>query len=150
VPTESPQVDRRFGLGGKLKTVAKATADFVMPAPEADPGHADAPVLKRVRRRLAAARERIRERVQGAEPSAPSAGQSSTAQLSMALFLLLPSAAVLMLDHRDEVQASWAALSRVFAAALAAAAVEASQNAPALIATFAAADHPSVAGVLLT
>ena len=48
-------------------------------------------------------------------------------QLSTALFLMLPAIFVVAVDHRDEVMASWESLSKVAAAAVAAA-IEASNS----------------------
>ena len=53
---------------------------------------------------------------------------SSMQQLSTALFLMLPAIFVVAVDHRDEVMASWESLSKVAAAAVAAAAIEASNS----------------------
>ena len=130
-------VDRKFNLGGKLKGAAKTTLDVITPGHDDEWRDDGTPVrpavsagegLKRVRRRVGSAATRARDWMLGRDEVVEKEPPSSMQQLSTALFLMLPAIFVVAVDHRDEVMASWESLSKVAAAAVAAAAIEASNS----------------------
>ena len=130
-------VDRKFNLGGKLKGAAKTTLDVITPGHDDEWRDDGTPVrpavsagegLKRVRRRVGSAATKARDWMLGKDEVVVQEPPSSMQQLSTALFLMLPAIFVVAVDHRDEVMASWESLSKVAAAAVAAAAIEASNS----------------------
>ena len=169
VADAATEVDRRFQLGGKLRSLAQQTVALVAP-PKPDAPHYrsnyvetrrtgvgtplyDRPAapqvslspLRRVSKLAVDAGRRARHAVFGAAPPPPEAPPPRAAgpDLASALLASIPALLLVLADHRDELVAAAAAAARVANAAAAAAALEAADAA----ATAAAAAPAAVAAL---